>query len=115
MNLLSAGPVTNRQFYARFEVDQHAVNERLAEVLRPYMMAMNDACTTVLALGYRPEQCAVTVERSDDWISEKRTLEVLGKPCFEVTLTAKPFGPPDWELEIEIAPRGIEWPPAVTP
>lgn len=106
---------SNPELAAGFRSGQREASDHVVEMLRPALEAMDDACATVLALGYRPEQCEIVTERSDDGIGEKRTLEVLGKPCFEVTLTAKPFGPPDWKLKVEISPRVIEWPPAVTP
>lgn len=88
---------------------QRELSERVSEMLRPALEAMNNACAAVLALGYRPEQCEIVVERSSAGNKEKRTLEVIGKPCFEVTIEAKPIGPPDWTFEVVITPRVIAW------
>lgn len=105
----------NPELLAGIRERQHELNEDIAKMFEPYMMALDNACATVLALGYKPEQCMIIVERAADGISEKRTLEVLGKPRFEVTIEAKPIGPPDWTFEVVTTPRVIEWPPQVVP
>jgi hypothetical protein len=108
---------TSDEVAAAPRASQLAMNSRIAEILRPGLEAMETACSTVIALGYRPDECLIDVRRSPDLTSETRILSVLGAPCFEVTLTTTPMTAPDYRIEITTTPRLIAWPPAreVTP
>lgn len=89
--------------------------EKVLELLRPAAEYMDDACLLVLALGYRADQCEIVHEQLANGCGEKRTLEVLGKPCFEVTIETLPMTAPDYKIEVVTTPRVIEWPPQVVP
>lgn len=107
--------ITSDEAIAEQQERQREASDLVYDVLRPAMESMDSACMTVLALGYRPDQCSIEVERSVDLRSDKRTLSVLGKPCFEVTIEALPMSAPDYKFEIITTPRVIEWPPQVVP
>jgi len=102
--------VTDAQMAAMRE-EQRAFSERIAEMLRPGMEAIDTACSTVIALGYEPSECVIEIER--DALIERRTLKVLGNPCFEVAMEAQPLtAGHGLGLVIATTQRLIAWPAA---
>lgn len=100
---------TTSEFLARLDEGLRAWRAQCREALRPGRTAMADAVTKVTQLGYSTEQCSIT--ETMDGVSEKRTLHVLGQPCFEVTIAA---GPRDRPFDTTYTTRLIAWPPAVS-
>jgi len=90
------------------------VSSRINEALSPGIAAMEMACRHVTALGYSPADCLVIHESPYAECgarSEIQTLQVLGKPCFEVT-TSWSAMTDDYRINITTYPRLIAWPEA---